>query len=158
MKNEKNLKNFFLNFFHPRFSLGHPNMHIGSFFQKSLLILECLLFGAGEIWIVMPLFFNFFHPRYSLGHPKMHIGSFFQKSLHILECLLFGAGEFWIVMPLYLDFFIWTSWTYLLLCIISFRILPTVHSNTTVVNKSLDHFKTPQINIFQSCDVTFVSK
>ena len=54
-----NLKKFFLNFFHPRYSLGHPKMHIGSFFQKSLHILECLLFGAGEIWIVMPLFFRF---------------------------------------------------------------------------------------------------
>ena len=59
MKNEKNLKKFFLNFFHPRYSLGHPKMHIGSFFQKSLHILECLLFGAGEIWIVMPLFLHF---------------------------------------------------------------------------------------------------
>ena len=27
----------------------HSKMHIGSFFQKSLHILECLLFGAGEI-------------------------------------------------------------------------------------------------------------
>ena len=55
-KNEwKNLKKFVLNFFHPKYSLGHPKMHIGSFFQKSLHILECLLFGAGEIWIVMPL-------------------------------------------------------------------------------------------------------
>ena len=54
----KNLKKIFLNFFHPRYSLGHPKMHIGSFFQKSLRILECLLFGAGEIWIVMPLFYE----------------------------------------------------------------------------------------------------
>ena len=45
----KNLKKFFFNFFHPRYSLEHPKMHIGSFFQKSLQILECLLFGAGEI-------------------------------------------------------------------------------------------------------------
>ena len=52
----KNLKKIFLNFFHPRYSLGHPKMHIGSFFQKSLHILECLLFVAGDIWIVMPLF------------------------------------------------------------------------------------------------------
>ena len=31
-----------MNFFHPRYSLGHPKMHIGSFFQKSLHFLECV--------------------------------------------------------------------------------------------------------------------
>ena len=55
----KKFEKKFFNFLLPRYSLGHPNMHIGSFFQKSLHILECLLFGAGEIWIVMPLFLHF---------------------------------------------------------------------------------------------------
>ena len=56
MKNEKNWNKKFLNFFHPRYSLGHPKMHIGSFFQKSLHILEYLLFGVREFWKVKPLF------------------------------------------------------------------------------------------------------
>ena len=43
MKNEKN----FLNFFHPRYSLGHPKMLIGSICQKSFQILEnfCTFFA-----------------------------------------------------------------------------------------------------------------
>ena len=45
----KNLKNIFFNFFHPRYSLGHPKMHIGSLFEKSLHTLECSTHKAGNI-------------------------------------------------------------------------------------------------------------
>ena len=52
MKNEKIWKKLSGIFFIQDNSLGHPKMHIGSFFQKSLHILEYVVFGIGEFWKV----------------------------------------------------------------------------------------------------------
>ena len=62
--------------------------NIGSFFQKSLHILECLLFGTGEIWIVMPLWcknkfcIDFFH------NFDLTTASFLKKAILFLIYLL----------------------------------------------------------------------
>ena len=59
MKNEKNLKFFFFNFFYPTCSLGHPKMFVRNFFEKSLTNFECVLFVRPRILTTSPFFCSF---------------------------------------------------------------------------------------------------
>ena len=57
-KTTKIWKKNFLIFFSPWFSFGLPKMHLRSFFEKSQLKFESLLFPSGEFWNLHPLFFK----------------------------------------------------------------------------------------------------